>query len=68
MPPYFVRKQTLVNAERYIVPELKEFENKILGAKEKIEQLEYYLFDELRTHDSRQNQGDSGNCPRRQLY
>lgn len=48
-PPYFVRKQTLVNAERYIVPELKEFENKILGAKEKIQQLEYYLFDELRT-------------------
>lgn len=49
VPPYFVRKQTLVNAERYIVPELKEFENKILSAKEKIEQLEYYLFDELRT-------------------
>ena len=48
VPDYFVRKQTLVNAERYIVPELKEFENKILGAKEKIQQLEYYLFDELR--------------------
>ncbi len=48
VPAYFVRKQTLVNAERYIVPELKEFENKILGAKEKIQQLEYYLFDELR--------------------
>ncbi len=49
VPDYFVRKQTLVNAERYIVPELKEFENKILGAKEKIQQLEYYLFDEIRT-------------------
>lgn len=48
VPDYFVRKQTLVNAERYIVPELKAFENKILGAKEKIEQLEYYLFNELR--------------------
>lgn len=48
VPDYFVRKQTLVNAERYIVPELKEFENKILGAKEKIEQLEYYLFNQLR--------------------
>ena len=48
VPAYFVRKQTLVNAERYIVPELKEFENKILGAKEKIQSLEYYLFDELR--------------------
>ena len=49
VPDYFVRKQTLVNAERYIVPELKAFENKILGAKEKIQQLEYYLFDELRS-------------------
>lgn len=47
VPDYFVRKQTLVNAERYIVPDLKDFENKILGAKEKIEQLEYYLFNEL---------------------
>lgn len=49
VPDYFVRKQTLVNAERFIVPELKEYENKILGAKEKIQSLEYYLFDELRT-------------------
>lgn len=48
VPDSFVRKQTLVNAERYIVPELKEFENKILGAKEKIQSLEYYLFDNLR--------------------
>lgn len=48
VPDTFVRKQTLVNAERYIVPELKEFENKILGAKEKIQALEYYLFDRLR--------------------
>lgn len=48
MPDYFVRKQTLVNAERFIVPELKDFENKILSAKEKIESLEYYLFNELR--------------------
>lgn len=48
VPDYFVRKQTLVNAERYIVPELKDFENKILSAKEKIEQLEYYIFNNLR--------------------
>lgn len=48
VPDYFVRKQTLVNAERYIVPELKDFENKILSAKEKIEQLEYYIFTQLR--------------------
>ncbi|MGL5206331.1 MAG: DNA mismatch repair protein MutS [Acidaminococcaceae bacterium] len=48
VPDYFIRKQTLVNAERYIVPELKEFENKILSAKEKIQELEYYLFNEIR--------------------
>jgi DNA mismatch repair protein MutS len=49
VPDSFMRKQTLVNAERYIVPELKNYENKILGAREKIQSLEYYLFDELRT-------------------
>ena len=48
VPEDFIRKQTLVNAERYIVPELKEYENKILSAKEKIEQLEYYLFNKIR--------------------
>lgn len=48
VPDNFVRKQTLANAERYIVPELKEFENKILGAQERIEQLEYHLFNNLR--------------------
>lgn len=48
VPEDFIRKQTLVNAERYIVPELKEFENKILSAKEKIEALEYYLFNTIR--------------------
>lgn len=48
VPPEFVRKQTLVNAERYIVPELKTFENKVLSAKEKIENLEYYLFQQIR--------------------
>lgn len=48
VPDYYIRKQTLANVERYILPELKEFENKILGAKEKIEQLEFHLFNELR--------------------
>ena len=48
VPDSFIRKQTLVNAERCIVPELKEFENKILSAKEKIQQLEYYLFNKIR--------------------
>ena len=48
VPADFIRKQTLVNAERYIVPELKDYENKILSAKEKIEQLEYYIFNQIR--------------------
>lgn len=48
VPDYYIRKQTLVNAERYIIPELKEFETKILGAQEKIVQLEYQLFCQLR--------------------
>ena len=54
VPDTFIRKQTLVNGERYIVPELKAFENKILSAKEKIQQLEYYLFNEIR-QDVRQH-------------
>ena len=54
VPDTFIRKQTLVNGERYIVPELKAFENKILSAKEKIESLEYYLFGEIR-QDIRQH-------------
>lgn len=48
VPENYIRKQTLANAERYITPELKEFETKILGAQEKIIQLEYNLFTELR--------------------
>ena len=48
VPANYVRKQTLVNAERYITPELKEFETKILGAQEKIVALEHHLFLQLR--------------------
>ncbi len=48
VPDYFIRKQTLVNAERYITPELKEFEDKILGAEEKMASLEYELFQKIR--------------------
>ena len=47
MPGEWIRKQTLVNAERYITPELKEYEEKILGAQEKIEALEARLYSEL---------------------
>lgn len=48
VPANYIRKQTLANAERYITPELKEFENKILGAQERIMNLEYQLFIEVR--------------------
>ena len=48
VPDDYVRKQTLVNAERFITPELKELENKILGAEEKARNLEYALFTQLR--------------------
>jgi DNA mismatch repair protein MutS len=44
----YIRKQTLANAERYITPELKEMEDKILGAEEKLLNLEYKLFTQIR--------------------
>lgn len=49
VPPEWIRKQTLVNAERYITEELKAYETKILGAEEKIAQLEQQFFAELIT-------------------
>jgi DNA mismatch repair protein MutS len=48
VPDAFIRKQTLVNAERFITPELKEFETKVLGAQDKRLELEYRLFVEIR--------------------
>lgn len=48
VPDYFTRKQTLANAERYITPELKELEDMILGAEDKLINLEYDLFCEVR--------------------
>ncbi len=48
VPADFIRKQTLANAERFITPELKEYEDKVLGAEEKILDLEYRLFQEVR--------------------
>ena len=47
VPEEWIRKQTLVNAERYITEELKEYESKILGAEEKILTLELHLFNDL---------------------
>ena len=49
VPPEWIRKQTLVNAERYVTQELKEYEEKILGAEEKILIIEGRLFNELVT-------------------
>lgn len=48
VPDTYIRKQTLSNAERYVTPELKELEEDILGAQEKLINLEYHLFCELR--------------------
>jgi len=48
-PGDYVRKQTIKNAERYITEELKEYENKVLGAQEKAIELEQQLFEQLRT-------------------
>jgi DNA mismatch repair protein MutS len=48
VPPDFVRKQTLANAERFITQELKEYEDKVLGAEEKILEMEYRLFQQVR--------------------
>ncbi len=47
VPDTWIRKQTLVNAERYITPELKEYEEKIVGAEDKILAIEIQLFEEL---------------------
>ena len=48
VPEHYIRKQTLVNAERFITPELKEYEEQILSAEEKMVSLEYELFVQLR--------------------
>jgi len=48
VPDYYTRKQTLANAERYIIPELKELEDTILGAEDKLFALEYELYSEVR--------------------
>jgi len=48
VPEHYIRKQTLANAERYFTPELKEYEARVLGAEDKIRELEYDLFTHLR--------------------
>jgi DNA mismatch repair protein MutS len=48
VPESYIRRQTVKNAERYVTPELKEFEGKVLGAEERSRELEYRIFEELR--------------------
>ena len=48
VPADYIRKQTIKNAERYITPELKEYEEKVLTAEERAKELEYELFAQLR--------------------
>ena len=48
VPDYYTRKQTLANAERYIIPELKELEDTILGAEDRLYALEYELYRQIR--------------------
>ncbi len=48
VPDYYTRKQTLANAERYIIPKLKELEDTILGAEDKLYALEYQIFCQIR--------------------
>ena len=50
VPAYYIRKQTLANCERYITQELKELENQVLTAKERLTALEYQIFQQLREH------------------
>src|SRR5690606_25486189 len=53
IPPDYVRKQTIKNAERYITDELKKYEEQALGAREKALDLENQLFEEVRTESTR---------------
>jgi DNA mismatch repair protein MutS len=57
VPANYVRKQTLVNAERYIIDELKTFEMKILGAEDQRATLEYEIFNEIRNEVVKNNPG-----------
>ena len=54
VPTHYIRKQTLANCERYITPELKELEEQVLTAKERLTALEYQIFTALREHLAQQ--------------
>ena len=57
VPPHYIRKQTLVNAERYITDELKSFEIKVLNAQDRQAALEYEIFNEIKEEVTRNNHG-----------
>ena len=54
VPAHYIRKQTLANNERYITPELKELEEQVLTAKDRLTALEYQIFSQLREHMAQQ--------------
>ena len=54
VPAHYIRKQTLANNERYITPELKELEEQVLTAKDRLTALEYQIFTQLREHMAQQ--------------
>ena len=54
VPIHYIRKQTLTNCERYITPELKELEDQVLGAKDRLTALEYQIFCQIREHLAKQ--------------
>ncbi len=56
VPDDYIRKQTLVNGERFITPELKEYEAKILGAEDRLKNLEYEIFVEIRDKISKETE------------
>ena len=56
VPPDYIRKQTLVNGERYVTEALKEYEEMVLGAEEKRSNLEYEIFEQIRERVARENQ------------
>lgn len=60
VPAHYIRKQTLTNGERYFTEELKEYEDKILGATDRVQQMEYEIFCKLRDYIT-------GNAPRIQM-
>ncbi|MDQ7815673.1 MAG: DNA mismatch repair protein MutS [Melioribacteraceae bacterium] len=62
VPDDYIRKQTLVNSERFITPDLKEYEDKILNAEEKIAKLEFELYDQIRNSAATASNEIQGNA------